>query len=365
MTEGASTVDRAMRRARELVSDSFGPALRVCAWGAGGEGTAGTGTRVLWGVLRAFITPGGSRRPRVRAPRRLLRAAVAVPVVAVLVAATTAVVGAESGSVAVRVTARKLATDRVEFAVQQQVGDAWAERQLPARRFFPADTAVGRWLVSSAVDVGAVTLRVTAQKLADDRVEFAVQQRNGDTWGQRQLPARRFFPADAAVGRWLVSSPVTLNVNGSQAAAGEAAAGGSDCAPLPADVPQHTRERLCLPEAGDNTFRIFYNNVVYTFEPLPIRVGSRLEFYSTSVSSGVDTFYTVVKIKGPSPAGPNVKKVDVCMDDRLWGVSKNPDAPHYYDTYNVLTEVGMTRSENGHYTATPQLGINWRGPCQP
>ena len=356
-----------MRRAREFMADSFGPALRVCAWGTGGEGTAGTGTCVLWGVLRAFITPGGSRRPRVRAPRRLLRAAVAVAVVAVVVAATTAVATAEADSVAVRVAARKLATDRVEFAVQQQAGDAWSERQLPARRLFPPDTAVGRWLVSSAINVGAVTLRVTAQKLADGRIEFAVQQRTGDTWGQRQLPTRRFFPADTAVGRWLVSSPITLNVNGSQSssAAGAAAASGSACAPLPDDVPQHTRERLCLPEAGDNTFRIFYGPGNYDYKPLPIRVGSRLEFYSTRALGGTDSFYTIVKIKGTSPVGPNVKKVDACMEDRGWRVDKNPDAPHYYRHHNVLTELTMLRSENGYYTATPQLGINWRGPCQP
>ena len=359
-----------MRRARELMSDSFGPALRVCAWGTGGEGTAGTGTRVLWGVLRAFITPGGSRRPRVRAPHRLLRAVVAGFVAVVLVATTTAVVGAESGSVTVRVAARKLATDRVEFAVQQQVGDAWSERQLPTRRLFPADTAVGRWLVSSAIEAGAVTLRVTAQKVADGRIEFAVQQRNGDTWGQRQLPTRRFFPADTAVGRWLVSSPVTLNVNGSQSssAAGAAAASGSDCVPLPDDVPQYTRERLCLPEVGDNTFRVFYGPGNYDYEPLPIRVGSRLEFYSTRVGGGTDMFYTVVKIKElyrvrrGSVAG---YKVDVCMDKYIWNVSENPDAPHYVLYRNVLTEVSMRRSQDGYYTASPQLGIKWRGSCQP
>ena len=241
--------------------------------------------RVVLSVLRGELSVAAAGR------RRWGRAVVAGFVAVVLVATTTAVVGAESGSVTVRVAARKLATDRVEFAVQQQVGDAWSERQLPARRLFPADTAVGRWLVSSAINVGAVTLRVTAQRLADGRIEFAVQQRNGDTWDQRQLPTRRFFPADTAVGRWLVSSPLTLNVNGSQSSspAGAAAASGSDCAPLPDDVPQHTRERLCLPEAGDNTFRVFYGPGNYDYKPLPIRVGSRLEFYSTRVGGGTDS----------------------------------------------------------------------------
>ena len=320
--------------------------------------------RIVLSVLRGELSVAAAGR------RRWGRAVGAGFVAVVLVATTTAVVAAESGAVTVRVAARKLATDRVEFAVQQQAGDAWSERQLPARRLFPADTAAGRWLVSSAIDVGAVTPRVTAQRLADGRIEFAVQQRNGDTWGQRQLPTRRFFPADTAVGRWLVSSPVTLNVNGSQSSspAGAAAASGSDCAPLPDDVPQYTRERLCLPEVGDNTFRVFYGPGNYDYKPLPIRVGSRIEFYSTRVGGGTDKFYTVLSINGlyqvrrGSVAG---YKVDVCMDVYFWRVDENPDAPHYYDTYNVLTEVSMRRSENGYYTASPQLGINWRGPCQP
>ena len=51
--------------------------------------------------------------------------------------------------------------------------------------------------------------RVAARRLSDGAVEFGVQVRQSDdTRGPRLLPDRRWFPADAAVDRWLVSSPV-------------------------------------------------------------------------------------------------------------------------------------------------------------
>ena len=53
--------------------------------------------------------------------------------------------------------------------------------------------------------------RIVARRVSDGRVEFALQQQAADgSWGQRLLPARRFFPTTAAVGRWLVSTPLTL-----------------------------------------------------------------------------------------------------------------------------------------------------------
>ena len=58
----------------------------------------------------------------------------------------------------------------------------------------------------------AVTVRIVARKLADDRVEFALRQcdPDGGNCGDEILPRSRFFPADATVGRWLRSSPVDL-----------------------------------------------------------------------------------------------------------------------------------------------------------
>ena len=95
---------------------------------------------------------------------------------------------------------------------------------LPARRFFPASVATGRWLVSTPLTIEAqadsmatsapaplLEVRITAQRVADGRTEFALQQRQPDgQWGERMLPARRFFPASVASGRWLVSTPLPV-----------------------------------------------------------------------------------------------------------------------------------------------------------
>ena len=149
---------------------------------------------------------------------------------ALLAAISLAVLGAtavsapsasgEEAAVEVRVAARRLADGRTEFAAQQRQADgAWAERQLPSARFFPASTRVGRWLASSPLAVsapdggGEAEIRVAAQLLVDGRMEFALQERGPDgEWGERQLPRARFFPADARVGRWLSSSPLTVSL---------------------------------------------------------------------------------------------------------------------------------------------------------
>jgi hypothetical protein len=55
-------------------------------------------------------------------------------------------------------------------------------------------------------------VRIAAQRLANGRVEFALQERGEDgTWGERILPRRRFFPATGS-GRWLASSPIELTL---------------------------------------------------------------------------------------------------------------------------------------------------------
>ncbi len=71
---------------------------------------------------------------------------------------------------------------------------------------------------------GEVEVRVAAQRLADGRTEFALQERVGGSWGERRLPSSRFFPANASVGRWLASSPLTVEVQpeGMQTASGGA-----------------------------------------------------------------------------------------------------------------------------------------------
>ena len=160
--------------------------------------------------------------------RRTALALAAVTLLAVLLAAAPAAHGQE-GEVEVRVAAQRLADGRTEFALQERRADgSWAARRLPRARFFPANATVGRWLASSPLTVelssdsmsaatgnASLEVRVAAQLLADGRMEFALQERNPDgSWAARRLPRARFFPASPRVGRWLASSPLTVNPTG-------------------------------------------------------------------------------------------------------------------------------------------------------
>lgn len=66
--------------------------------------------------------------------------------------------------------------------------------------------------IALAATDGAAEVRINARQLDDGRVEFALQQRTDGEWGERQFPRARYFPADATVGRWLNSSPLTVSV---------------------------------------------------------------------------------------------------------------------------------------------------------
>jgi len=129
----------------------------------------------------------------------------------------------EVGTPDVRIVARLLDNGKIEFGLQQvQHDEAWSDRVFPRARLFPAETAVGRWLVSSAITLSAaegvndfaedVAVRIIARKQADGRVEFGLQQRDNGSWGERMLPQRRYFPTSAAVDRWLGSSTMSLDL---------------------------------------------------------------------------------------------------------------------------------------------------------
>lgn len=155
-------------------------------------------------------------------------------VVCMLVAAVPAGIAAQETSdeeadnpdIEVRIAAQRHADDHVEFALQLRVdGEPWSERVLPPLRFFPPDAEIDRWLVSSALliqhagDAGQITgqveLRITARRVLNDRVEFALQHRAPPAeWSERLLPARRFFPMSTAVERWLYSSSLGVQVAG-------------------------------------------------------------------------------------------------------------------------------------------------------
>ena len=50
-------------------------------------------------------------------------------------------------------------------------------------------------------------VRISAKRLDDGWVEFALQQHDGETWGERIAPSRRFFPSNARVDHWLNRQP--------------------------------------------------------------------------------------------------------------------------------------------------------------
>ena len=133
---------------------------------------------------------------------------------------SSAEIDGSPADIEVRIVARRLSSGRVEFALQQPLTDGgWSSRLLPARRFFPTGARVNRWLMSTPVAVTVdpastgTEVRITARELADGRIEFGLQRRRADAdWSDRVLPRRRFFPTTTQVGRWLVSTPMTLTI---------------------------------------------------------------------------------------------------------------------------------------------------------
>ena len=81
-------------------------------------------------------------------------------------------------------------------------------------------TATVSSVAAAQQTAGQDEVRIVARLLANEKVEFGLQQRQADnSWGNRQLPRVRFFPADASVGRWLSSSPITVRIAAADAAA--------------------------------------------------------------------------------------------------------------------------------------------------
>lgn len=134
-----------------------------------------------------------------------------------------AATGPQVGTPDVRIVARLLDNGKIEFGLQQVQHDgAWSDRMFPRARLFPTDSAVGRWLVSSAITLSGaqgvndfaedLAVRIIARRQDDGRVEFGLQQRDNGSWGDRMLPPRRYFPTSATVDRWLGSSTMTLDL---------------------------------------------------------------------------------------------------------------------------------------------------------
>ena len=62
-----------------------------------------------------------------------------------------------------------------------------------------------------ALESVGLEVRINARRLANGRVEFALQHRlDGGEWSDRILPRARQFPTNAAIDRWLSSTPLSL-----------------------------------------------------------------------------------------------------------------------------------------------------------
>ena len=158
--------------------------------------------------------PPLNARSSTRAATRLgmLAAAIVLAVCAASAFLSPPGATAQSSATEVRIVARLIADGRIEFALQQREGTGWSNHMLPRARFFPVTSTVDRWLVSTPLTINAVEteVRIVARLVADSRVEFALQRREGDGWSDRMLPRARFFPATSTVDLWLVSTPLTI-----------------------------------------------------------------------------------------------------------------------------------------------------------
>ncbi len=115
-----------------------------------------------------------------------------------------AALGEVPETVEIRLRAQPLTDGRIEFGVRIE-GET--EPLTIDRRFLPATPRVNRWLLSSRMRLNnAVEGHVIARRLADGRTEFGFRVTGrGDVF-----PASRFVSADAAAGRWLSSSVISI-----------------------------------------------------------------------------------------------------------------------------------------------------------
>lgn len=102
--------------------------------------------------------------------------------------------------VELRIAARPQKDGRIEFAVRLEDGELVA----PRARFLPASPPIGRWLVSSPISIdGTEVGKIRARRLANGRTEFGFIDASGDPI----FPRARFLSASARIERWAVSTP--------------------------------------------------------------------------------------------------------------------------------------------------------------
>lgn len=109
----------------------------------------------------------------------------------------------DSSDEQVRVRASLQADGDIEFGLRTSEGNVQ-----PRRRVFPASESRDIWLVSTPLQlVNGAEVSIIARREGDTRVEFGVRTTDPQ---EVYLPSERFFPRSTTVGRWLISTPVSI-----------------------------------------------------------------------------------------------------------------------------------------------------------
>ena len=124
----------------------------------------------------------------------------------------------------VQVRAQRQADGDIEFGLRTSEGNV-----LPRQRVFSARIDDERWRVSSPLElVNGTEVNIIARRDGDTQVEFGVRTVDPR---EEYFPSRRFFPRSTAVGRWLISTPVSIPAPEPQAEPEEQASGSQPSEP--------------------------------------------------------------------------------------------------------------------------------------
>ena len=118
---------------------------------------------------------------------------------------------AEAEEAQVRVAAQRLASGRVELAVQVETQGQWQPSVLPETRWLSSRSRVDRWISTTPVSLSSGhEVRISARRLSSGEVELGLQEILDGKRQERQLPNDRLLPADHAASEWWTSSPLVL-----------------------------------------------------------------------------------------------------------------------------------------------------------
>ena len=119
-------------------------------------------------------------------------------------AITLAATGTIGGGDEVRISTRRLADDRVEVALQEHnADDGWGDLILPDARFLSASAEIGRWYRSSLIGVAL-------PETEDPLYCFVTHEHPSDVafWGQVEAGATRFATEMSGIDLRVIGSPV-------------------------------------------------------------------------------------------------------------------------------------------------------------